>query len=119
MKYMLLIYHDEQVWSNHSEQERQKIYGEYRQLIDELRSRGQYLAGDELQVTSTAKSVRVRDGKQILTDGPFAETREQVGGFFMIEATDLQEATRIAARIPSARTGIIEVRPVVNEGQSQ
>ena len=119
MKYMLLIYHDEQVWNNHSEQERQKIYGEYRQLIDELRSRGQYLAGDELQLTSTAKSVRVRDGKQMLTDGPFAETREQVGGFFMIEAADLQEATRIAARIPSARTGTIEVRPVANDGQDQ
>ena len=113
MKYMLLIYHDEQVWNRHSEEERQEIYGEYRQLIDELRSRGQYLAGDQLQLTSTGKSVRVRDGKQILTDGPFAETREQIGGFFMIEANDLQEASGIAARIPSARTGAIEVRPVV------
>ena len=119
MKYMLLIYHDEQVWNNHSEPERQKIYAEYRQLIDELRSRGQYLAGDELQLTSTAKSVRVRNGKQILTDGPFAETREQVGGFFMIEATDLQEATAIAARIPSARTGAIEVRPVADDRQNR
>jgi hypothetical protein len=113
MKYMLLIYHDEQNWNGKTEEERQEIYGEYRQLIDELRSRGQYLAGDQLQLTSSAKSVRVRDGKQILTDGPFAETREQVGGFFMIEAKDLQEASRIAARIPSAQTGTIEVRPVV------
>jgi hypothetical protein len=119
MKYMLLIYHDEQVWNNHSEQERQKIYGEYRQLIDELRSRGQYLAGDELQLTSTGKSVRVRNGKKILTDGPFAETREQVGGFFIIEAADLQEATKVAARIPSARTGTIEVRPVAEDGQNR
>lgn len=113
MKFMLLIHHDEQAWNNYSEEERQKIYSEYRQLIDELRSRGQYLAGDQLQLTSSGKNVRVRDGKQILTDGPFAETREQIGGFFMIEAGDLQEASRIAARIPSARTGAIEVRPVV------
>lgn len=119
MKYMLLIYHDEQAWNEMSEAERQEIYGEYRRLIDELQSRGQYLAGDQLQLTSTAKSVRVRDGKQILTDGPFAETREQIGGFFMIEAADPQEAARIAARIPSARTGAIEVRPVMAEVQSR
>ena len=112
MKYMLLIYHDDTDWANSSEAERQEIYGEYRQLIEDLRSRGKYLAGDELQPASTASSVRVRDGKPLVTDGPFAETREQVGGFFMIEAKDVQEATSIAARIPSARVGGIEVRPV-------
>lgn len=112
MKYMLLIYHDDTDWANTSESERQEIYGEYRTLIEDLRSRGKYLTGDELQPATTASSVRVRDGKQIVTDGPFAETREQVGGFFMIEAKDLQEATSIAARIPSARVGAIEVRPV-------
>ena len=115
MKYMLLIYHDEQDWSGKTKAERQEIYGEYRRLIDDLSSRGKYLAGDELQLANTAKTVRVRDGKQILTDGPFAETREQVGGFFMIEAKDLQEAASVAGRIPSARMGAIEVRPVVEQ----
>lgn len=115
MKYMLLIYHDEQGWEAISEAERQQIYLEYRQLIGELQAEGKYLVGDELQPTSTAQSIRVRDGKQLVTDGPFAETREQVGGFFMIEAKDLDEAKSIAARIPSARTGTIEVRPVVEE----
>ena len=113
MKYILLIYHDEQAFNLSTEDERQKTYAEYRQLIEELKSSGKYLFGDQLQPTTTAQSVRVRDGKQLITDGPFAETREQVGGFFMIEATDASEARRIAARIPSARTGTIEVRPVV------
>jgi hypothetical protein len=113
MKYMLLIYHDEPAWNGHTEAERQQIYREYRQLIEELQSSGQYLAGDQLQPTRTASSVRVRDGKQLVTDGPFAETREQIGGFFMVEAKDLAEAAGIASRIPSARMGCVEVRPVV------
>jgi hypothetical protein len=113
MKYMLLIYHDEQAWKQLTAAEREEIYLEYRQLIQELQSNGQYLVGDQLQATTTASSVRVRDGKQMVIDGPFAETREQLGGFFMIEATDLDEARSIAARIPSARTGTIEIRPVV------
>ena len=118
MKYMLLIYHDEQVWNRHTEAERQQIYREYRQLIQELQSSGQYLAGDQLQPTTTASTVRVRDGKQMVTDGPFAETREQLGGFFMIDANDLDEATSIAARIPSARMGAIEIRPVVETAEA-
>ena len=118
MKYMLLIYHDEQAWTKMSEAERQEIYGEYRQLIGDLSARGQYLAGDQLQLANAASSVRVREGKQIVTDGPFAETREQIGGFFMIEASDLVQATGIAARIPSARMGLIEIRPVVEESAS-
>jgi hypothetical protein len=113
MKYMLLIYHDEQVWNRQTEAQRQEIYGEYRQLIQELQSSGKYLVGDQLQSTATASTVRVRDDKQLVTDGPFAETREQIGGFFMIDANDLDEATSIAARIPSARMGAIEIRPVV------
>lgn len=113
MKYMLLIYHEEQAWDSYTETERQEIYGEYRELIQELQTKGQYLAGDELQPTTTASNVRVRDGKQLVTDGPFAETREQLGGFFLIEAKDIAEATSIAARIPSARTGSVEVRPVM------
>jgi hypothetical protein len=97
MKYMLLIYHDETEWDALTEAERQEIYLEYRQLIQELQSSGQYLAGDQLQGTNTASSVRVRDGKQLVTDGPFAETREQLGGFFMIEANNVAEANQIAA----------------------
>jgi hypothetical protein len=113
MKYMLLIYHDEQIWNSYTEPEHQEIYREYRELIQELQSGGKYLEGDELQPTTTASTVRVRDGKPLVTDGPFAETREQVGGFFLVDAKDLSEATSIAARIPSARTGSVEVRPVV------
>jgi hypothetical protein len=112
MKYMLSIYHDEQAWDRYTEDERQQIYREYRELIQDLESKGQYLAGDELQPATTATTVRVRDGKPLVTDGPFAETREQLGGFFLIEANDLAEANRIAGRIPSARTGAVEVRPV-------
>jgi hypothetical protein len=115
---MLLIYHDEQAWNSQTETERQEIYGQYRQLIQELQSSGKYQVGDQLQPTTTASTVRVRDGKQLVTDGPFAETREQIGGFFMIDANDLDEATSIAARIPSARMGVIEIRPVVAATES-
>jgi len=113
MKYMLLIYHDEQSWNAVPESERQQIYGEFRQLREQLVSRGQFVTGSQLQPISTATSVRVRDGKELVTDGPFAETHEQLGGYFLIEAENLDEATSIAARIPSARTGTIEVRPLV------
>ena len=113
MKYMLLIYHDEQSWAAINEAERQQIYTEYRKLRTELQSRGQFVTGSQLQPITTATSVRVRDGKELVTDGPFAETHEQLGGYFLIEAKDLDEATSIAARIPSARTGTIEIRPLV------
>jgi hypothetical protein len=115
MKYMLLIYHDEQSWDAVTEAERQQIYLEYRQLRGELESRGQFLSGSQLQPITTATNVRVRDGKELITDGPFAETHEQLGGYFLIEAKDLDEATSIAARIPSARTGTVEVRPLVEQ----
>jgi hypothetical protein len=113
MKYMLLIYHNEQLWDSHTEAKRQEIYREYRHLRDELTSSGQFLDGDQLEATTTANTVRVRESKPLITDGPFAETREQLGGFFLIEAKDMAEAARIAARIPSAREGSIEIRPVV------
>lgn len=113
MKYMLLIYHDEAAWNALTEAERQEIYREYRQLIQELQTSGKYIAGDQLQATTTASNVRVRSGQQMVTDGPFAETREQLGGFFMVEAKSLEEANSIAGRIPAARTGTVEVRPVV------
>jgi hypothetical protein len=111
MKYMLLIYHDEQALS---EAERQQCYAESTQLAQEIHSRGQYLAANPLHPTSMATSVRVRNGKRLVTDGPFAETREQLGGYFLIEANNLDDAIGIAARIPMARKGTVEVRPVID-----
>lgn len=110
MKYMLLIYGDE---SALSDTEREHCYQESRQLAHDLNTAGQYLAAAPLHPTATATSVRVREGKRMVTDGPFAETREQLGGFFMIEASDLDAALAVAARIPMARTGTVEVRPVI------
>ncbi len=110
MKYMLLIYGDEQALS---ETERQDCYVESTQLAQQLHSSGQYLAANPLQPTSMATSVRMRDGKRLVTDGPFAETREQLGGYFLIEAKNLDEAIATAARIPMVRKGTVEVRPVI------
>jgi hypothetical protein len=110
MKYMLLIYTDEQAWTD---DERQHCYAESTELTHELNDRGQYISANPLQPVATATSVRVRNGKPIMTDGPFAETREQLGGYFLIEAKDLNEALSIAARIPGARKGTVEVRPVM------
>ena len=111
MKYMLLIYLDEQAAV--AEAERQHCYEESTQLAHELKANGQFLASSPLQPTSTATCIRVRDGKRLVTDGPFAETREQLGGYFMVEAKDLDEAIDIAGRIPGARKGTVEIRPVV------
>ena len=113
MKYLLLIYQNEKQWVAHTEDDRQKIYAEYRQLMQELTTSGQFIGGSQLHPIATASSVRVRDGKELVTDGPFAETHEQLGGYFLVEAKDLDEALGIAARIPSARQGTVEVRPIV------
>ncbi len=110
MKYMLLIYLDEQALS---ESERQECYAESTQLAHDIHSSGHYLAANPLHPTSMATSVRVRNGKRLVTDGPFAETREQLGGYFLIEAKNLDEAIAVAARIPMARKGTVEVRPVI------
>ena len=110
MKYMLLLYADEQVWT---EAEREKCYGESAQVAHQLKSKGQYLAASPLQPVATATSVRVRDNKRLVTDGPFAETREQLGGYFLVEAKDLDAAIDIAVRLPGARKGTVEIRPVV------
>jgi hypothetical protein len=107
---MLLIYHEPQAIS---ETEREKCYEDSVQLAQQLKSRGQFLASAPLHPTTTATSVRVRGGKPIVTDGPFAETKEQLGGYFLIEARDLDEAIDIATRIPVARVGTVEVRPVI------
>jgi hypothetical protein len=110
MQYMLLIYIDEQALS---ETKREECYAESVQLTHQLKSRGQYLAANPLHPTSMATSVRVREGKALVTDGPFAETREQLGGYFLIDAKDRDEAIGIAARIPGARLGTVEIRPVM------
>jgi hypothetical protein len=110
MKYMLLIYADEQVLT---QPERERCYGESTQLAHTLKSNGQYLAASPLQPVSTATSVQVREGKRLVTDGPFAETREQLGGYFLVDAKNLDEAIDIAGRIPGARKGTVEIRPVV------
>jgi hypothetical protein len=107
---MLLIYLNEQALS---ETERDQCYEESVQLAQQLKSNGQFLATAPLHPTSTATSVRVRDGNQLVTDGPFAETKEQLGGYFLIDAKDLDEAIGIATRIPGARVGTVEVRPVI------
>lgn len=113
MKYLLLIHDDEQAFQGLSEQRRQAIYAEYRTLSEDLAASGKLLGGSELQPSTASTTVRVRDGKRLVTDGPFAETREQLGGYYLVEANDLDEAIAIAARIPSARQGTIEVRPLM------
>jgi hypothetical protein len=110
MKYMLLIYMEDNAMN---ETEREHCYVESTQLCHDLKAKGQYLAASPLQPVSTATSIRVRDGKRLVTDGPFAETREHLGGYFLIDAKDLDEAIGIAARIPGARKGTVEIRPVL------
>jgi hypothetical protein len=113
MKYLLLIYGDDGNWEGKSDDERQAMYAEYGALVGDLTERGKMVGGDELQPASTATTVRVRGGETMVTDGPFAETKEALGGYFVVEAESLDEALEIAARIPTAREGSIEVRPVV------
>src|SRR5258708_11133952 len=113
MQYMLLIYGEEKKMADTSEAEKGKVWGEYMSFTKSIKDKGQMVAGDALQPTSTATTVRVRDGKTAKTHGPFAETREQLGGYYLVEAKDLDEACAIAARIPGARMGSIEVRPIM------
>ena len=116
MNYLLLIYEDETALHDRDEKTQTEIFAEYQAFTSSVREGGHFVAADALQPTTTATSVRVRDGKTITTDGPFAETKEQLGGFYLIEAGDLDEAISIAARIPSARFGTIEVRPIWSYG---
>ena len=113
MKYALLIYASEQDWANQSEEESQAQFQEYMTFTKDIVDRGIYKGGEALQPIATATTVRVRDGETLTTDGPFAETKEQLGGFYLIEAKDLDEAIEIAGRIPDVRRGSIEVRPVM------
>lgn len=113
MQYLLLIYDAESQWNAIPEPDKQKIYQRYMDLRGDLQKNGQYIGGNQLQPIATATTVRVRNGKKAVTDGPFAETKEQLGGYFLVEAKDLDEAIAIAARVPGAEVGSIEVRPVV------
>lgn len=115
MQYILLIYHSEASFAALSRDDVSAVYREYGDFTQSLARSGNFKAGDELKPTSTATTVRVRRGKVETTDGPFAETREQLGGFYLIEARDLDEAIAIAARVPSARDGSIEIRPISTE----
>ena len=117
MKYLCLIYDEEAKMDSMSKEEGDAFMGEYFAFTQGIRDSGQFVAGEALQPVATATTVRIRNGRMSTTDGPFAETREQLGGFYLVEAKDLDEAIQVAAKIPSARTGSIEVRPVVDFGE--
>ena len=112
MQYLLLIYRNEAKLINMTPEDRQKVSAEYGAYTQSIVQSGNFKAGDGLQPTTTATTVRVREGKTLTTDGPFAETREQLGGYYLVDAKDLDAAIAIAARIPGARFGSIEVRPI-------
>jgi hypothetical protein len=113
MQYLLLIYANEAEAAKMGDAGRSQMMNEYRTFTQSIIQSGNFKGGDALQATTTATTVRVRNGKPMTTDGPFAETREQLGGFYLIDAKDLDEATAIAARVPSAKFGSIEVRPIM------
>lgn len=113
MRYLALIYEDEKLWETMPKDEADKVFGEYFAFTDGIKKSGHHLGGEPLQPTNTATTVRVRNGKISTTDGPFAETREQLGGYYMLEAKDLNEAINVAAKIPGAKFGSVEVRPIM------
>jgi hypothetical protein len=121
MQYVLSIYGDESAWNDVSEEEGKQIMDAYTAFTEEVKQNGAFVAGEALQPTATATTVRVRDGERLTTDGPFAETKEQLGGFYLLECKDLDEAIGYAAKIPGAQAGSVEVRPVMafdQEGQA-
>ena len=113
MKYLCLLYENEKQWETMAEADANAMMAEYFAFTNQHRKSGHVLAGEPLQPTATATTVRVRNGKLSTTDGPFAETREQLGGYYLVEAKDLNEAIQVAAKIPAARTGSVEVRPIM------
>jgi hypothetical protein len=116
MRYALLIYANEQDWANQSEEQAQTQFQDYMAFTKDIVDRGIMKSGEALQPTSTATTVRVRNGETLSTDGPFAETKEQLGGYYVVECKDLDEAIEVAARIPDVRGGSIEVRPIMDTG---
>ena len=113
MKYLCLIYENEQNWSHYTKNQGDSMMAEYGAFTEDIQKSGHLVGGEALQPTQTATTVRVRNGKVSTTDGPFAETKEQLGGYYLIEAKDLNEAIQVASRIPSVKTGSIEVRPIM------
>ncbi|HYL62658.1 MAG TPA: YciI family protein [Candidatus Methylomirabilis sp.] len=113
MQFLLLIYETEANWLNTTTAQKEGVYQEYGQLIGELTAAGKFNGGSQLNLVSTASTVRVRNGKRVVTDGPFAETKEQLGGYMLVDAADLDDAIAIAGRVPTARNGSIEVRPLM------
>lgn len=113
MKFMLIVHHDEEAFSKIEKEKRQQLLAESIELTHQLHSAGQYLSASPLHPAETAVIVRVREGKSLVTDGPFIETREQIAGYFLVDAKDLDEATRIATRVPGARIGTVEVRTLI------
>jgi hypothetical protein len=113
MRYALLIYASEQDWTSQTEEEAQAQFQDYMAFTKDIVDRGIMQSGEALQATATATTVRVRNGETLSTDGPFAETKEQLGGYYVIEAKDLDEAVEVAARIPDVRRGSIEIRPIM------
>ncbi len=117
MRYLCLIYGDEKWWDKASEAEKQQGMAEYNAFTENVKKNGNYVGGEALQPTSTAKSVRVRNGKLSTTDGPYVETKEQLGGYYLIKAKDLNDAVQVASRIPGAKHGTVEVRPIMEFDQ--
>jgi hypothetical protein len=113
MQYLLLIYENEKTWATMNEKTRNEAMGEYMKFSEDIGKSGHMVGGNALQPTTTATTLRLRDGKKLTTDGPFAETKEQLGGYYLVNAKDIDEALGIAARIPSAKWGSIEVRPIM------
>ena len=113
MKYLCLIYEDEKAWQGMSQADMEKGLGEYRAFGDSIKQAGQYIGGNALQPTNTATSVRVRNGKLSTSDGPYVETKEQLGGYYLINAKDIKDAVQVAARIPGAKHGTVVVRPIM------
>jgi len=118
MKYLCLIYENEATWETMPKADAEKIVGEYYAFGDGIKQSGHYVGGNALQPTHTATTVRVRNGKLSTTDGPFAETKEQLGGYYLIDAKDLNDAIQVASRIPGARMGSVEVRPIMVYSQA-
>ena len=112
MQYLLLIYEDEANWAEANPAEQERILDGYRRFTQLVKDSGEYVRADRLQTVDTATSVRVRHGKRMITDGPFAETREQLAGFYLVECADLDRAMDLAAQIPASEVGTVEVRPV-------
>jgi hypothetical protein len=113
MKYLCLIYDNEQEWADMPKARSDALMADYFAFSDDLAKSGKMIAGEALHPVHTATTVRIRDGRMVTTDGPYAETKEQLGGFYLIDAADLNEAIQVAARIPSAALGCVEVRPIM------